>query len=60
MARNEAEEIVTRNEQVVRRFIDAWAAKDGTHAPVCHMKSSNQPLEPVVGLWTYARSSRLY
>jgi len=53
MARNEADEIVTRNEQVVRRFIDAWAAKDVDACMAClspEILYINQPLEPVVGL----------
>jgi limonene-1,2-epoxide hydrolase len=53
MARNEADEIVTRNEQVVRRFIDAWAAKDVDACMAClspEIVYINQPLEPVVGL----------
>ena len=53
MARNEADEIVMRNEQVVRRFIDAWAAKDVDACMAClspEIVYINQPLEPVVGL----------
>ena len=45
--------IVARNEEVVRRFIDAWAALDVADAMAClapDIVYINQPLEPVVGL----------
>jgi limonene-1,2-epoxide hydrolase len=45
--------IVARNEQVVRRFIDAWAALDVDAAMAClaaEIVYINQPLGPVVGL----------
>src|SRR4029453_5460328 len=45
--------IVARNEQVVRRFIDAWAALDADAAMSClapEIVYINQPLEPVAGL----------
>src|SRR5262249_25133375 len=45
--------ILARNEQVVRRFIDAWAALDVDAAVAClapDIVYINQPLEPVVGL----------
>ena len=45
--------IVARNEEVVRRFIDAWAALDVEAAMAClapDIVYINQPLEPGVGL----------
>jgi limonene-1,2-epoxide hydrolase len=45
--------MVTRNEQVVRRFIDAWAALDVDAAMAClaaEIVYINQPLGPVIGL----------
>ena len=45
--------IVARNEQVVRRFIDAWAVLDVDAAMAClapDIVYINQPLDPVVGL----------
>ena len=44
---------MTRNEQVVRRFIDAWAAKDVDACIAClspQIVYIKQPLEPVLGL----------
>ena len=44
--------VVARNEKVVRRFIDAWAALDVDAAMACiadNIVYINQPLEPVVG-----------
>jgi len=49
----EKDPIVARNEAVVRRFIDAWAALDAEAATACLAPGIvyiNQPLEPVVGL----------
>jgi limonene-1,2-epoxide hydrolase len=49
----EKDTVVARNEKVVRRFIDAWAALDVEAAMVClapNIVYINQPLEPVVGL----------
>jgi limonene-1,2-epoxide hydrolase len=49
----EKDTVVARNEKVVRRFIDAWAALDVEAAAACltpNIVYINQPLEPVVGL----------
>jgi len=49
----EKDPVVARNEKVVRRFIDAWAALDVEAAVAClapNIVYINQPLEPVVGL----------
>jgi limonene-1,2-epoxide hydrolase len=49
----ENDTVVARNEKVVRRFIDAWAALDVEAAAAClapNIVYINQPLEPVVGL----------
>jgi len=54
----EKDPIVARNERVVRRFIDAWAALDVEAAMAClapHIVYINQPLEPVVGLASVRR-----
>lgn len=44
---------VARNEKIVRRFIDAWAALD-VDAAMAYLAENiiyiNQPLEPVIGL----------
>jgi ketosteroid isomerase-like protein len=48
----EQDAVVVRNEKVVRRFIDAWAALDVDAAMACiadDIVYINQPLEPVVG-----------
>lgn len=49
---NGAEDRIARNEQVVVRFIDAWAAKDVQACMAClspKIVYINQPLEPVIG-----------
>jgi ketosteroid isomerase-like protein len=49
----EKDPVVARNEKVVRRFLDAWAALDVEGAMAClapNIVYINQPLEPVVGL----------
>jgi SnoaL-like domain len=49
----EKDTVVARNEKVVRRFIDAWAAFDVEAAVAClapNIVCINQPLGPVVGL----------
>src|SRR5262249_58309955 len=48
----EKDPVVSRNEEAVRRFIDAWAALDVEAAMAClapNVVYINQPLEPVVG-----------
>ena len=50
--------VVARNEKIVRRFIDAWAALDVEAAMACladNIIYINQPIEPVVGSETFAR-----
>jgi limonene-1,2-epoxide hydrolase len=49
----EKDPVVARNEKIVRRFLDAWAALDVEGAMAClapNIVYINQPLEPVVGL----------
>jgi len=50
--RIEKDPVVARNEEVVRRFIDAWAALDVKAAMAClapNIVYINQPLKPVIG-----------
>lgn len=49
---NDPKDRIARNEQVVVRFIDAWAAKDVEACMAClspEIVYINQPLEPVIG-----------
>jgi limonene-1,2-epoxide hydrolase len=49
---NESDARVQRNVATVRRFIDAWAARDADACMAClapDIVYINQPLEPVVG-----------